>query len=45
MIQEGLTFCAFKTAYGIYQCTYESLGYWFQTPEVREATMAMAPDC
>eukprot|EP01104_Vermistella_antarctica_P014502 TRINITY_DN4566_c0_g2_i1.p1 TRINITY_DN4566_c0_g2~~TRINITY_DN4566_c0_g2_i1.p1 ORF type:complete len:1248 (+),score=291.63 TRINITY_DN4566_c0_g2_i1:200-3745(+) len=33
MIQEGMIEEAFRTAQGISECTYETLGYWFQTPE------------
>lgn len=33
MLQAGLNEQAFKTAEGIYRTTYETKGYWFQTPE------------
>jgi non-lysosomal glucosylceramidase len=33
MLQVGMTKEAFETAKGIYTCSYELRGYWFQTPE------------
>jgi non-lysosomal glucosylceramidase len=33
MLQEGLKQEAFHTAKGIYEMTYQKMGYWFQTPE------------
>jgi non-lysosomal glucosylceramidase len=33
MLQEGLEREAFQTAKGIYEMTYQKMGYWFQTPE------------
>jgi len=33
LIQQGLIDEGFRTAYGIYKGTYETYGYWFQTPE------------
>lgn len=37
MLQEGLVAEAFKTAWGVYHTTYETSGYWFQTPEAWDA--------
>jgi non-lysosomal glucosylceramidase len=33
MLHAGLNEQAFKTAEGVYRTTYETKGYWFQTPE------------
>lgn len=33
MLQEGLEREAFQTAMGVYEMTYQKMGYWFQTPE------------
>eukprot|EP01103_Thecamoeba_quadrilineata_P018741 TRINITY_DN7323_c0_g1_i1.p1 TRINITY_DN7323_c0_g1~~TRINITY_DN7323_c0_g1_i1.p1 ORF type:complete len:879 (+),score=168.96 TRINITY_DN7323_c0_g1_i1:63-2699(+) len=33
LLQEGLIEEGFRTAYGVYKGTYETYGYWFQTPE------------
>ena len=33
MLQDGMMEEAFKTAWGVYDMTYEKMGYWFQTPE------------
>ena len=33
MIQQGMIEEGFQTAKGIYEMTYERMGYWFQTPE------------
>ncbi len=33
MLQEGMTEEAFKTARGVYETTYERMGYWYATPE------------
>ena len=37
MLYEGLREEAFNTAHGIYKMTYETLGYWFATPEAWNA--------
>jgi non-lysosomal glucosylceramidase len=37
MLQAGLDEQAFATARGVYECTYERFGYWFQTPEAWDA--------
>jgi non-lysosomal glucosylceramidase len=37
MLQAGLDEQAFATALGVYECTYERFGYWFQTPEAWDA--------
>lgn len=33
MLNHGLTDEAWKTAYGVYNVTYQKYGYWFRTPE------------
>jgi len=33
MIAEGMRDEAFKTAWGVYNVTYQTKGYWFRTPE------------
>jgi hypothetical protein len=33
MYQEGLVDEAWRTAFGVFRCTYQDYGYWFQTPE------------
>lgn len=37
MLQAGMTEEAWKTAWGIYNGSYNEMGYWFQTPEAWDA--------
>src|SRR5205085_6508577 len=49
MLGEGMTDQAYRTAWGIYNVTYEKKGYWFRTPEAWDingnyrASMYMRP--
>jgi len=49
MLQEGMTEEAYKTAWGVYDVSYNKKGYWFRTPEAwdiqgrHRATMYMRP--
>jgi len=49
MLQEGMTEEAYRTAWGVYDVSYNKKGYWFRTPEAwdiqgrHRATMYMRP--
>ena len=49
MLNDGMKEEAFRTAWGIYNVTYEKKGYWFRTPEAWDisgnyrASMYMRP--
>jgi non-lysosomal glucosylceramidase len=49
MLSEGMKDEAYRTAWGIYNVTYEKKGYWFRTPEAWDmsgnyrASMYMRP--
>jgi len=38
MLGEGMKDEAFRTAWGIYNVTYQTKGYWFRTPEAWDIT-------
>jgi non-lysosomal glucosylceramidase len=38
MLEDGMKDEAYRTAWGIYNVTYEKKGYWFRTPEAWDIT-------